>query len=454
MIRIRLPKGISSAEKNTLLSWRDPVVFFNDVTGDPPFSYQAEILRDIPNVDILRMLMCAAGNTGKTRLLASIALWSSTILSNLILFQPYSVIIESGSLEQSRTLYDYLRTWLETNDILKKLVKGDPLKTNTVFYNGSFIKALPASWKSIFGQHSDLIIIDEAVEAGTELLDDSIRVIGTALYQGKNIGRAIFSSTPHDYNAKFVEMWDKTSKYPDWKRYSWSVLECPKWTQKAIEDMKTRGNMYFQIFGMGKPYPLMGTMIPIKQILSASQGVGIFDYDPEWGYCVMGVDWGFAPDPTAIIIIQRNDELKQIRVLYNKDLLKEDPDRLLDKLETLYKNYKVERIFTDSHNKHMNIFLTKRGLPVSPISFTGEKGMMETNLATKFEQGIIKVPEAFVKLNWQLRQYTYGKKRDDDLVAALMLAVRDYKKEYGGEIYFKKFKPSGKRQPKWLYPRV
>jgi len=437
---LSLPKELSGlSERLTLLRWRDPVVFFTEVTGDTPFSYQKEILKTIPNMDIDKILVSAAGNTGKTRLLADIALWSSTILAYVILKSPYSVIIESGSQEQSRILYDYLKTWIENNDILSKLVKGEPLKTNTEFKNGSFIKALPASWKSIFGQHANLVLIDEAVEAGEDLIEDSLRVVAT-----HKPSRRIFSSTPHEYNSKFVDMWLKEEEYKDWKRFSWSVLDCPLYTEKVIEEARKKGNAYFEIFYMGKPYPLIGTMIPINQIKKCSAGVNPFTYEKEFGYSVLGCDWGWSPDPTALVIVQRSEE--DIRVLYYKEYLKEDPERLIDKIETLCKEYNIDRIQADSHNKHMNALVKKRGLPLFEIPFKGEKGMMQANLTSIFERGVIKIPEEFVKMNWQLRTYTYNTKGKDDIVDALLLACRQYRKGLSSELYYKKFSSVKKRK--------
>ena len=779
MINIKLPVGLTLQERLTLLKWRDPVVFFTDVTGDPPFKYQEQILKEMPDLNKLRFLITAGGNTGKTRLLADIGLWSPTILGPMIMGRSYSVIIESGSQEQSRILYDYLKTWIESNDLISKLVKGEPLKTNTTFKDGSFIKALPASWKcydekteiltksgfkkyndlkmgecvatlnkegflewqvpikyfsynydgqmlkiknrtmdilvtcnhkmlvarnhsdnfelieanslpigakfkrtakwkgkkreyfiipsysadhgtyieefskkkipmeiwveflgyylsegsvkkdkchtiisqsklinhnkfekikkcldklpfsysiykeqefsinssqlghflyptmgsynkkipkeikeldtiyleilldalmlgdgvtnekqrwystvseqlrddvmevalklgignsyslieertnkygnkcskhfkiylhrhknsyykgqkevvnyngkiwclevpnntlfirrngktlwsgnSIYGQHSDLLIIDEAVEAGGDLIDDSIRVVGTSLHNGKSAGRIILSSTPHNYMSKFVTMWEDHKKYNNWLRRSWSALACPLYTEEVIEEAKKKGKMYYDIFILGKPYPLMGTMINIEDLKNATKGNPIYVYNKEFGYTVMGLDWGFAPDPTALVIIQRND--RQIRVFYYKDYLREDPEKMCDTIQTLVRNYNVERIFSDSHNKHMNALLRKRSVPLFEVSFKGEKGLLQANLTSLFENGVIKIPEEYIRLIWQIRQYTYETKGGDDFVDALMLACKDYKTQYlTDDIYYKKFSSRKKKK--------
>jgi len=446
MIHIEFPKGISLDDKVTLLRWRDPLIFFKDVTGLTPFDYQRKILKVLLDENIDKILISAAGNTGKTLLLAAIGLWSATIYSYLVLRKPYTVIIESGSMFQSQALYDYLKTWLENNDILMKLVKGDPLKSNTEFSNGSFIKALAASWKAIFGQHSHLLIIDEAVEAGEELIEDSLRVVATS-----KPNRRILSSTPHLYTSKFVEMWEKVDEYSDWVRYSWSALECPGYTKEAIEEAKKKGPMYYEIFYLGKPYPLVGTMIPVDKIKDATRGVQIFSYDENFGYSVMGIDWGWAPDPTAISIIQRNEN--QVRLLYYTEKLREDPEALIDLIETLAKQYHVDRILTDSHNKHMNALVGKRGLPLVQISFKADKSLMQSNLASIFDRGIIKIPEQFVRLIWQIRQYTYTTKDNDDLVDSLMLACKDYRGNVSGDIYFKKISTLRKKRKKFPFAR-
>jgi len=431
---LNLPKSLSFEERLTLLKWRDPILFFKDTTGYEPFPYQKRVLKDITNLDLDKILICSAGNTGKTLLLANIALWSCTELSYIVLQKPYSVIIESGSLEQSKTLYDYLKVWLESNSILSKLVKGEPLKTNTEFTNRSFIKALPASWKSVFGQHCNLLIIDEAVEAGDELIEDSLRVIATS-----KPNRRILSSTPHNYNSLFVTMWEKKEQYKDWKRFSWSALDCPLYTKEAIEEAKKKGNMYFEIFYLGKPYPLKGTMIEPDSLKKCTRGNPIFQYNKDFGYVVMGIDWGWYPDPTAIVIIQRNEE--EVRVLYYDQRKREDPEHLVERIVNLVKQYNVERIFSDSHNKHMNALVRKKGLPLYEVSFKGEKNLLQSNLTTLIEREILKIPEEYIPLIWQIRQYTYETKDNDDLVDALMLACKEYKTKSNSSFYFKVTKP-------------
>ena len=93
--------------------------------------------------------------------------------------------------------------------------------------------------------------------------------------------------------------------YKDWRRFSWSVLECPLYTKEIIEEARTKGDMYFDIFYLGKPYPLIGTMIGIEDIKKCSRGVTLFEYDEEFGYSVLGCDWGWCYDEITEVLTDK-----------------------------------------------------------------------------------------------------------------------------------------------------
>jgi len=407
--------------------WASPTIFFKDVFGDDAFDYQADVLRDIKDFDINRILICAAGGTGKTKLIAGVGLFGAVVLSTIIR-KPYRVIILGGSEQQSRIVYNYIRNAIQNNPILTDLVKGDTLKSITEFKNGSVIKALAKSFSSIYGQHGDLVIVDEAVEAGDFVIRDSMRIIGESEFS-----RIILSTTPHDYGSLFVDMWLDNEEYPEydskkkvigsWKRYTWSAIDCPRITNDMVKEAKKGLPVWmFQVYWLGEPYPIMGTMLSLEKVKIACKNQPLFKYEDKYPNPILGFDWGFHPNPGAAILVQLKDNIWY--VLLFKLFHKVHPDKVLDWIETTARDYDVSDVIVDASSITEYMRLMDRGIPVTPVKFKNQKFIMQANLTNIFEKELIRIPEEFITLTKQLKKYKYETKIDEDLVDALMLATR------------------------------
>lgn len=135
----------------------DPPSFFRDVFGQEPYPYQAKVLTEIKDIVMkkrknIRILMIAAGGTGKTKLLSAISLFITVVIAKK-LNDPYSVIIISGSRDQAKNLYEFAKVAFKDNEILLEQVDGEPLQHETKLKDRSLIKAVSKSLKAIQGQH-------------------------------------------------------------------------------------------------------------------------------------------------------------------------------------------------------------------------------------------------------------------------------------------------------------
>jgi len=360
-------------------------------------------------------------NTGKTYLLACLCLWSATALSHH-LKRPYNTIIISGTKEQAKYLYNYIREAIMDNPVLSRLVE-DTLISETRFKNRSKIKAMPKSYTSIAGAHMDLVIIDEAAFPELDFfIHDALRIVSPTEHS-----RILLSSSPHEYESLFVQMWEDRKKYPDWtpenpinwKRFFWSGIDCPRTRAKLKEAENLPEDMYVK-YWEGRPFIMKDTMIPIKA-LKKSMVEGLIAYDK--GLIIfIGVDWGYG-HPTGIIIVQLKGEI--FEVLEYKMFKEETFEKIHKWIETKAKYYKASKIFVDGSDVGECQRLRNRGLPVFPIAFNKEKGYMQSRLRDLFIKNKIKIPESYQDLIQQLRTYTWSKKVNDDLVDALQLAVRE-----------------------------
>jgi len=233
--------------------YNNPSKFYMDMYGHEPYPYQTKVLNDVRD-EVNRILICSASTTGKTELLACIALWFAIVKAK-VMNRSYEIIIVSGSKDQAKHLYNYCRNSLLENEILASLVDGEPLITITKFKNKSIIRALSKSLTSVQGKHGDVCLIDEASFPELDFfLRDSYRIIGAS-----DDPYLIFSSTPHEYFSLFVDMWENEKKYPkfskdiigSWKRFSWSSFECPGITEEMREEASKLPRDIFEKYWLG-----------------------------------------------------------------------------------------------------------------------------------------------------------------------------------------------------------
>jgi len=411
--------------------YNNPDEFFHSIYNKQPYSYQKRILKNLLKSKS-RIIITAAGQTGKTILLACIALWYATVFAwwNKT---PIQVIIISGSKSQARHLYEYCRDAILNTPEINELVDGEPLISITRFRDGSIIRALSTSLKDIHGKGGDIIIIDEAVLAGDFIMKDSLRMITDKPYS-----KIIFSSTPQSVPGGdlFLDIWENSSGYPEWQREHWSARDCPH-KRGLMEEAKKYGDYIYDVFWLGKPHPLTDTMLPPDKLRECI--VKNFQYNSSIP-CEMGIDWGFGQSATGIVVRQKIGNVHYIIEAIERR--HSSPVDIAKLVQTLVKNYHIVKIKCDAENKSENMRLAELGLPVVSIPFNRNKGLMQGYLRNLFTSNNIRLKEEFVVLNWQLRKYKWDTKKDDDLVDALMLAC--YEEEHLSQyspLYIKTAKP-------------
>jgi hypothetical protein len=406
------------------LWYKDPSLFFKDIFNMTPHPYQAKIMRKL-NTDPKRMLFMAAGGTGKTKLLAGIALWLTTVYPKYI-GRPYTVIIISGSDDQARYLYEYCKYGIADSEILKDEVDGDPMQSLTKFKDRSIIRAVPNSLKAIQGKHEDCVIVDEGALAGDFVIQDTLRIVSST-----DRDLIIISGTP-TINNVFIEMWEDEKKYDNWERFHWTAADCPSIAKDKLEEAKKLPPEMWSRFWEGLPYGDEGTLVPIEDLKGAMEDKSSYEISGEHDV-VAGLDWGWN-HATALVIVQKaKDEV--YRVLYSEGWKRENFEDVHDKIEVICRNYHVTRIFADGEDIGENQRLEARGLNVVPITFNQNKVQMQTNLRIIFHQKLIKIPETYQVLIQQLRRYNWSTKINDDSVDALQLALWGAKEEINSYYY-------------------
>ena len=416
MIQLEEATEILSEALQLAIWFKSPADFFIDVwkhRGFYPNEHQKKFLEAVADLDNQRFLLCVASGGGKTLLLGTIAVWFCTVVAK-ILGKPQTVIIVGGSLEQSKLVYEYILEIINNNDWIKSLVDGEPLRIMTKFKDGSWIKALPCSDKSILGQHPNIMIIDEAVQVGDFIIQEALSRVGV-----HRDNKIFISSTPYEYLSLFVEMWMDTKKYSKWLRFHWSLDEC-HWVDKSIleEARQSLSSADYQIKFEGIPTPPTQTFFDHQAIRECRTSELLI---PSQGETFLGIDWGME-HPTAIVIVRRTQE-GNVYVVHIEQHRRKSGEFILERLKALCDVWKVQMIYADSEEKFMNRMVQQSGLPIRPIKFHTEKTYMLSNLKAHLESRRLRFWEGWMEFIMQLAKYDPSRKRDDDYVDALCLAL-------------------------------
>lgn len=400
----------------SLHAWRYmPQDFFCDIRNyDTATDNQILFFQDIADMTIKSIILCSARGTGKTDALATTAIWSVTVLPYFLNI-PIRVVVISGSQLQSDILYDYCIEMIEQDEYVASQVADKPLRHQTKFKRG-WIKALPASLKSTLGHRGDLLIIDEAVEAGDNIIKRAFSILS-----GSKLGRVIISSTPHEYMSFFVDIWEQPDEFGFVKHGYWSQLGCPWITAEQITRLRqTLDPVTFAIDVLGEPRS-PDTFFPLddlKECRTKERPRYNDDYHTQ-----MGIDWGWAPAPTVITIVQvLGDKRDHIQVLYQKPFKRMSPKKLDKVFDALISEYNIQRIYADRSHIHENQRLIGRGHQVQQIVFRNKKPQLMGELRRIIMQHEVDIWENELELIKELRLYTEEKKKGQDRVDSLALA--------------------------------
>jgi hypothetical protein len=399
-----------------LIAWRnDLALFFKDITGLSPRGFQADFFREVQDMKSRNIVIVAGRGIGKTIALAVVALWYVFVLS-ITLGRPMKVTVLAGSLSQANICYGYVMSYVNSNAFFQKQLDGVPTKKAVTFKDGSWIRPLPCSERTVRGEHPDLLIMDEAAQVEDDLVYAALPMTVPSPY-----ARNIFSTTPKE-GFSWIEMrWEHQAefKYPDWKFFNWnsesfmSPEDIEMYRQAMPED---RYRAEFQ----GLPYKREGKVFRLIDLKKCNvKDIARTDLDDVYA----GLDWGYYPAPTVLVVVQHQGD--RWLVLKAEAYLAEEFESVHTKIEEICRTEHVKMIFSDSTDKGENLRLAARHVPLTPVSFKGEKSVMLSNLKMLVEKHLLEYHEVEAQpLNQQMIDYVYDSKRNDDYVDALMLAVK------------------------------
>jgi len=404
------------------LFWQQPEKFFEYIWKDygyKPISNQVKLFQSIKQGHRRIMIMSANG-TGKTIALSTLSLYMTTVFANKT-GHPVKILLIAGSWSQAHTMQEYVNHGLKS-EYVKTQILGKPTKTNVNFKNGSWIKSATASEYQVFGKHVDCLFIDEAVMVPETIINDAFsRVIGS------DIGLIILSSTPEPkfYFSKYVSMWERKDEYPDteWLRLSWKAMDCPWVSPKDIEEAKrSLSEEEFQAKWLGKPsFVRSSNVFPIKDLDECI--VDKVSYKKELA-TVGGFDFGFH-NPAALVVVQKDGDI--IWVIDAVEWKEMGWEKQKNNLKRYVSKYGIHILFCDSTRPELVQDLKKElNCQVIPVAFKTQKPSMQMNAGRLVLEKRLRIPREFQKLIQEMATYMTTTKSNDDLVDALMLALRQH----------------------------
>ncbi len=365
-------------------------------------------------------IISAARGTGKTLALGALTLWSSTVLTHPSLpkrlrigKRQYDCCVIGGSMRQSQKLYEYAKMAATQHKFFEPLLLEDPTLTRIQFEGGT-IFPLPASEKAVRSPHTDLLIIDEAVEAD-EIIEDSFSINSTSQY-----ARTIFSSTPHEALSTHVMYWENADEYGFKKHGPWRASECP-WisTKKLTQAKHLLSEEKYTVDILGEVWQSSGAFFRVTDI-KACQIKGTPKYN-EMYPSYAGIDWGYYPSPTVVTIVQPVGDLIYLLKQYSK--LRPNFEDLKGMMLAWKDKYNIVRWHADSSHSGENQRLIKAGLRVIPIKFRSMRIPLLENMKWIVEQQRLRYYNEEKELTTQLRRFATVKKPNQDRIDSLALGL-------------------------------
>lgn len=266
----------------------------------------------------------------------------------------------------------------------KSLNKSDMTYT---FDNGSCVDFFSTdNEQKLRGRKRDILFVNEANEIN--------------FLEYKQLSMRTTKIIIIDYNPSFSdEHWiSKLNQDSGTYHFITTYRDNPFLGQKQIEEiesLKTQNQSLWQIYGLGQQAEIEGLIF--KNIKT----VKVF---PDCKHEYIGIDFGYANDPTAIVRVGINGKYLYLdEIAYNTQLL------TADIISILKEQCKNDRIISESADPRLVQEIYRAGLNIHPV--VKYKGSIEAGLQ-KMQEYSISVTERATNIYKELKNYTYQQDKE------------------------------------------
>jgi len=386
-----------------------PELLFAELSGQKPFYYQINFLKDKHK----RINWRSGRQSGKTTSAAVKAIHHALNLDNAL------VLTIAPTLRQSGLLFRKIRTFIKNHHYLESLVEQDS-QTTISFKNGSLIVCLPGNNPdSVRGFSPTLLIIDEAA-----FVKDDVFIALLPSLAATN-GTLIYISTPFGKRGIFYESFNDDS----FSHYFVKSKDCPLISEGfllSMRNLKTEleylqeyeGEFIEEADTFFTRQLILDTIGECPELEKANPSIARVEY-------YLGVDCArFGFDETVYTIIQKDQDVDgnyNYTIVYLKSTSKKPLTDIISRVQELHSKFTFRAIYMDESGLGSGAVdvLIEKGLPLrnlkgeGGISFTLEsKEIMYNNLKLLMQQKKLIIPKND-KLIHQLSdlQYEYTEAR-------------------------------------------
>lgn len=285
----------------TAESLRDVRVFAEKLIGEKLWKHQ--VLVALSNART--RVMCCGRQSGKSRTLAVISLWTAFIRANQRI-----LILSAGEDAAKRLMEEIVRL---CDSPLLKGSQIDANRSRVTFTNGSVIECVPASEKQVRGHSVDLLVLDEAAQ----ITDELWRAARYAIIARPN-SRVLMASTPFGSKDRFFAQAFRLgqSGEEDYESFHWPSSRSPLVDRKLIASWKkTDPEWVFRQEVLAEWVQDEQAYFRAEDLLNATCDYDLLsperavEYGPGFfSGGAAGIDWGFANDASAVCLLTPVDD--------------------------------------------------------------------------------------------------------------------------------------------------
>lgn len=328
---------------------------------------------------------------------------------------PFMSVHNSG--EQAKAVYNYTVDFWECMPKVKDaLLADDPLLSQTVLKNGTFLKCIPNSQTQARGKHPNGLVCDEACQ-DDETKDRNLRAAIQAVLC-KKIFKVILLSSFHVPVCLYQDYWDNAEER-GFTRYYWNIYDvmetcetpvpCEKCELTNVEEYQGKK----VLSGCAGRARVSSGFLPRFNAIQAKRINSIEDFavehegkrpktqgpvydtdlvDVAWSQVVptgeperpvVGIDWGYGV--TAVIgPIYRVDD--RVVCVAEKYFSGRPVETIVEHLRFMKANLNKELIvYADAENAFANLDVENAGFEVNPVAFGKWKEFGVSNIEKYLE---------------------------------------------------------------------
>lgn len=410
----------------------DIISFFRKVTKLEPTQDQINLLEALTNPAIMKIIVSAGRQTGKTLCCAVAVLWWALEYNS-----PVRILLVSA---QDNWLYDHIRTIFNVNreEFAKEITQEGTFSLVPLHgfetVSGSKVHVRGSTEKNIRGIGVDIVFLDEAAE----LLRSTVT---TALGNlSGNICKIVLLSTPHK-TSLFNEIAEDPTKY-GYKLFTWSSLNCSWHSKQLIQSKKQlMTSQEWKTDVLGQPLSVSErAFFPNKDISKC-----IIECEPnrEGGLkssLEVGIDFGYGqPNVTCLTVTEKTYSKR--KVIYEKTWKEFNAEDMARVLEGFWHNTTIVKADSMPVEFRGKIEQYNPRLKIHYIDSKAHKDLMLTQLQKRIRLHELTIPNMFIPLIKELERYKKGKRAGDNRVDALALSCYEpatplTAKATHGKVYF------------------